>query len=235
MAMTSHPQVQIRVLGDRNLEYLSHRELEAALALFPSGTSGAWTASDAPGASDLRGVDGLWVAPGSPYRNDDAVLAALRSAREGGVPTLTTCGGFQYAVLELARNVAGIPGALHAETSPGGDELVVAPLACSLAGQVRRIRPVAGTRFAGIVGTDPFDGTHFCSFGANPRYVPRLREAGLIEAAHADDAGLEAFELRGHPFFFGTLFQPQVGASKGGPLHAIIRAFLAAAAATASH
>jgi CTP synthase (UTP-ammonia lyase) len=221
---------RIRVLGDRNLAYPSHRELDAALALFPSGIAAAWTASDAPGAADLRGVDGLWFAPGSPYRNDDAVLAALRAAREGGVPVLATCGGFQYALLELARNAAGIAGAQHAEVSPEGAQLVVAPLSCSLFGQVRRIRPVPGTRFASIVGEVRFDGTHYCSFGANAGYLPRLREVGLIEAAHADDAWLEAFELRGHPFFFGTLFQPQIGASRGGPLHPLIRAFLKAAA-----
>lgn len=221
---------RIRVLGDRNPAYLSHREIDAALALFPSGIAAAWTASDAPGASDLREVDGLWFAPGSPYRDDGAVLAALRAAREGGVPALATCGGFQYAVLELARNAAGIAGAQHAEVSPEGGELVVAPLSCSLFGQVRRVRPVPGTRFASIVGEAPFDGTHFCSFGANAAYLKQLREVGLVEAAHADDAGLEAFELRGHPFFFATLFQPQIGASRGGPLHPLIRAFLRAAA-----
>lgn len=220
---------RIRVLGDRNLDYLSHRELDAALALFPSGVSAAWTASDAPGAADLSGVNGLWVAPGSPYRNDDAVLAALKAARESKIPLLATCGGFQYAVLELARSLAGLPNAGHAEVAPHGEDLVVAPLSCSLFGQVRRVQPVLGTRFAEIVGSGAFDGTHFCSFGANARYVPRLREVGLVESAHAPDAGLEAFELRGHPFYFATLFQPQVGASKGGPLHPLIGAFLEAA------
>ena len=220
---------RVRVLGDRNLDYLSHRELDAALALFPDGVSAGWVASDARGAADLREVDGLWVAPGSPYRNDDAVLAALRAARESRVPLLATCGGFQYAVLELARNVAGLASAGHAEVAPSAEDLVVAPLACSLFGQVRRVQPVAGTRFAEIVGTDPFDGTHYCSFGASARYVPRLREAGLVESAHAPDAGLEAFELRGHPFYFATLFQPQAGASQSGVLHPLIRAFVDAA------
>lgn len=219
----------IRVLGDRNLDYVSHRELDAALSLFPGGVSAGWVASDAPGAADLRGVDGLWVAPGSPYRDDDAVLEALRAAREGGVPVLATCGGFQAAVVELSRNVGGIAGAAHAETAPAAADLVVIKTACSLFGQVRRVQPVAGTRFAAIVGDGAFDGMHFCSFGANARYLPRLREAGLIESAHAPDAGLEAFELRGHPFYFATLFQPQVGASKSRTLHPLIRAFIESA------
>ncbi len=81
---------RIRVLGDRNPSHPSHRELDAALSLFPAGVSASWMASDAAGASDLREVDGLWVAPGSPYRDDDAVYDALRIAREQRKPTLVT-------------------------------------------------------------------------------------------------------------------------------------------------
>ena len=47
--------------------------------------------------------------------------------------------------------------------------------------------------------------------------------------AHAPDAGVEGIELPGHPFLVATLFQPQVGASRGGPLHPLIAALLQAA------
>lgn len=226
--MPAH-SVSIRVLGDRNEAYLSHRELDAALRLFPAGVTGRWVASDAPGAADLGGVDGLWVAPGSPYRNDDAVLSALRAARETGLPLLATCGGFQYAAIELARNVAGLAQAQHAEVAPDAAERVIAPLACSLFGQVRTVTPVPGTKLAAIVGTAPFAGTHFCSFGLDASYLPRLRKAGLVESAHAPDAGLEAFELPDHPFYVASLFQPQVGSLGGAPLHPLVAAFVDAA------
>jgi CTP synthase (UTP-ammonia lyase) len=219
----------IRVLGDRNLDYVTHRELDAALALLPPGCEARWIASDDPRAPLLDGADGVWVAPGSPYRNDEAVLAALKAAREGGVPLLATCGGFQYAALELARNAATIPGAQHAEVAPEAGELVIAPLACSLVQKTTVVRTVAGTRLAAIAGTQPFDGFHWCGYSIAPRYLPRLRAAGLVESAHSDEAGLEGFELKGHPFYLATLFQPQVGTSQSRTLHPLIRAFAEAA------
>lgn len=221
--------VRLRVVGDHNPAYPSHRELDAALGLLPAGTTGAWLGTDDPGVRDLTGVDGLWIAPGSPYRDDEAVLAVIGAARTGGVPLLATCGGFQYAALEYARHVAGIPTAVHAEVEPGAPDAVIAPLACSLVGQVRTVRAVPGTRLAAIVGTAPFPGTHFCSFGLAPAFLARLEAAGLVIDAHAPDAGVEGFELPGHPFFQATLFQPQVGASRGGPLHPLLLAFVEAA------
>jgi CTP synthase (UTP-ammonia lyase) len=50
-----------------------------------------------------------------------------------------------------------------------------------------------------------------------------------VVSAHAEDAGVEAIELPSHPFFIATLFQPQVGAANGGPLHPLIGALWAAA------
>ena len=57
--------------------------------------------------SRLSGFDGLWCVPASPYRSMDGALLAIRHAREGAVPFLGTCGGFQHAVVEYARNVLG--------------------------------------------------------------------------------------------------------------------------------
>ena len=53
---------------------------------------------------------------------------------------------------------------------------------------------------AAICGAAPFTGFHFCGFGLAPGVEERLEAAGLVIAAHADDAGVEAFELPGHPF-----------------------------------
>jgi CTP synthase (UTP-ammonia lyase) len=220
--------VDIAVLGDRNTDFVTHRELDAALDRVPEWASTRWIPTAAPDARTLESVDGLWVAPGSPYRDDDAVFAAIRRAREHGLPLLATCSGFQYALVEFARGVAGLDAA-HAEIDPGAEAPVVAPLACSLVGERRTVSCVPGTRLAAICGTEPFSGFHWCGYGLADGYEEKLVAAGLVVSAHAEDAGVEGFELPGHPFFIGTLFQPQVGSSEGRPLHPLIGAFLDAA------
>jgi CTP synthase (UTP-ammonia lyase) len=215
---------RLAVLGDHDPAYETHRAIDYTLTLMPPGVEAGWAATDDPAALD--GADALWIAPGSPYRDDDAVFAAIRSAREGGVPILGTCGGCQYMLLEFARNVAGINEASHQEIDPDGDEPVIAALACSLVGQRREIRPVAGTRLAELTGDAPFSGFHFCNFGLNDAYRDRLVAAGLVIGAYADDAGVEAMELPGHPFYLATLFQPQMESLETGVLHPILTALV---------
>jgi CTP synthase (UTP-ammonia lyase) len=222
--------VRIAVLGDRNLDYASHRELDAALGLFPDWADAAWVATDGDVDAALDGVDGVWVVPGTPYRDDDAVYAAIGRARGSGLALLGTCGGFQYAVVELARSLAGLD-ARHAETEPDAEALVVAPLACSLVGEQRTVTCVPGTRLAAICGTEPFAGFHWCSYGLAPAFEEALAAVGVVVSARAPDAGVEGIELPSHPFFLATLFQPQVGALAGAPLHPLIGAFLEAARA----
>ena len=53
-----------------------------------------------------------------------------------------------------------------------------------------------------------------------------MTAAGVVVCARAPDAGVEGIELASHPFFLATLFQPQVGALAGAPLHPLIGAFL---------
>jgi CTP synthase (UTP-ammonia lyase) len=220
--------IRIAVVGDRNLDYVTHRELDAALALFPDWVRGEWVATDSDVAAAVERADGVWLAPGTPYRDDDAVYAAIRRLRESGKPLLGTCGGFQYIVVELARSLAGID-AHHAETDPEADAQVAAPLSCSLIGEERTVTCVPGTRLAELCGTEPFAGFHWCSYGLADEFVDALTAAGVVISAHAPDAGVEGVELPGHPFLVATLFQPQVGALAGRPLHPLIAAFLEAA------
>jgi CTP synthase (UTP-ammonia lyase) len=222
--------VRIVALGDRNPEYLTHRELDAAFALMPAEIDCGWVATDEARKSDLDAADGVWLLPGTPYRNDDAAFATIRKCLWAGVPFLGTCGGFQYACIELVRSLAGVAGATHAESDPDSAELVVVPLACKLYGETRLVTPVAGTRLASICGTEPFEGFHFCGFGLAPGFAPVLETAGVVISASAPDAGVEAIELPEHPFFLATAFQPQVGVSTSGRLHPLIGAFLEAAA-----
>jgi CTP synthase (UTP-ammonia lyase) len=219
--------VSIAVLGDRNPEFLTHRELDAALELMPADIDARWLPS--PDAAEAGEADGLWVVPGTPYRDDDAVLEAIRRARTSGMPILGTCGGFQYMLVEFARNVAGLGDAAHAETDPDAADPVVARLACSLVGEERRVTAVPGTRVAELCGAEPFTGFHWCNYGLAAAHEAALQAAGLVVAARAPDAGVEAVELPGHPFYLATLFQPQVGSAASGRVHPLIEALVSAA------
>lgn len=220
--------MRILALGDRNPAYLTHRELDAAFSLMPDGVECSWTATDSSQARALESVDGVWLLPGTPYRDDAAAYAAIDHCRRTGLPFLGTCGGFQYACVALARTLAGIKGAAHAETDPDAEELVISPLRCTLYGEQRDVEPAPGTRLAQICGEAPFVGFHWCGYGLDPSVEARLQRAGVVLSARAQDAGVEAIELPDHPFFLATAFQPQVGASESRALHPLIRAFLTA-------
>jgi CTP synthase (UTP-ammonia lyase) len=170
----------------------------------------------------------VWAVPGTPYADEDAVHEVLRHRRIEGLPTLGTCGGFQHMVLEFARNHVGVREAAHGETEPDAEQVVVSALACSLVGEVRPVTAVPGTRMAEICGLEPFDGFHFCNYGVNLRYRDLLVEAGLFFSAFAPDAGVEAVELDDHPFYLGTLFQPQMASFDGGSVHPLLLAFVEA-------
>jgi CTP synthase (UTP-ammonia lyase) len=225
--MAAMDEIRLAVVGDHNPEYETHRAIDHTLTLMPPGVEAAWHGTDLPLAVDA--VDALWVAPGSPYRDDDAVYRTIEAARRAGKPILGTCGGCQYMLVEFARNAAGLDDAAHGEVDPDATEPLVASLACSLVGQRREIRPVAGTRLAALTGDAPFSGFHYCSYGLNDRYREALVAAGLVIGAYADDAGVEAVELPGHPFYMATLFQPQMESLTTGVLHPILGALIAAA------
>jgi CTP synthase (UTP-ammonia lyase) len=224
----------IVALGDRDPRFVTHREIDAALELFPADTGARWVSTDSPEATQLENAAGVWLLPGTPYAHDAAAFAAIAHCLDRGVPFLGTCGGFQYACVHLARTRAGITGAGHAELTPEGEELVIEPLACTLYGETRLVYPVAGTRLAEICGTEPFEGFHWCGYGLADRHVETLRRSGVVFSAAAEDAGVEAIELPDHPFFMATAFQPQVGVGESGTLPPLLEAFLDAAALTPS-
>jgi len=222
--------VSIALIGDRR-DHRSHRELDAVRGMLGEGVSADWVATDGERVRDLGQFDGIWLVPGSPYADDDAAVAVVSWAREHDVPFLGTCGGLQYAVVEYFRNVLGVEGASHAEADGVDVSNVVHPLACSLQGEGRLVRPVAGTRFSRLVGDEPFVGMHFCSYGPGPEELERLVEAGMVVEAVAEDAGVEVLELPTNRFFMLTLFQPHIGALEGRPLHPLLGEFVRCARA----
>src|SRR5881394_3862100 len=76
-------------------------------------------------AAELGRFDGLWCVPNCPYVSMDAALRAIQFARENDVPFLGTCGGFQHAIIEYARNVMGIADADHAECHPEASNAII--------------------------------------------------------------------------------------------------------------
>lgn len=105
-------------LGDRNPTYLTHREIDAALRLMPDDVECEWIATDSGQARDLGEFHGVWLLPGTPYRDDRSAYRAIRHCVEARTPFLGTCGGFRYACVELSR-MAGVIGAAHAESETG--------------------------------------------------------------------------------------------------------------------
>ena len=229
------PTATIALVGDRSPSVRAHaripRIVEALRRRDDLVLDPYWIASE--GAHDgLDGFDAVWVVPGSPYASAEGAIQAARTAREHGIPFLGTCGGFQHAVLMLARDLAGIEDAGHAEYGEDAKELVVVALECSLVGHEGGIAYAPGTLMQRIMGVERSVERYHCSYGLDPRHVDVLTAHGVRFTAHDDDGAARALELDGHPFFLGTLFQPEL-AGDGTRAHPVIRAFAHAAARVA--
>jgi CTP synthase (UTP-ammonia lyase) len=225
----------IALVGDYSPEVTAHRAIPRALelAVRDTGTKATWTwvqtrdIRDA--ARDLAGFAAVWVVPASPYENTDGALAAIGWARETRRPLLGTCGGFQHTLIEFARNVAGLAGADHAETNPDGATLVVTRLRCSLVEKSGDVHFTPGSRLHRIYGRSAADERYRCNYGLNPAHRATLEKAGLRFTAHDENGEARAAELPAevHPFFIGTLFQPERAALRD-ETPPLVRAFVAA-------
>jgi CTP synthase (UTP-ammonia lyase) len=213
--------LRIGLVGDHDDAITAHRAIPWALSL-AAGVAGVevqstWLHTDTVlDARALDGFDAVWCVPGSPYASMDGALRAIRFAREQRVPFLGTCGGFQHAVIEYARHVLGWADADHAETAPDAARAVIHPLACELVEATEVLTPVAGSRVAQAYGDQRFMEGYRCRFGLNPGFVEALTAGPLRAAVHGPQGDVRAVELDGHPFFIGTLFQPERKALEGG-------------------
>ena len=231
-------RLRIGLVGERNEAVVAHRAIPLALARAAESRGvdiePAWLATDALAEPfDARAFAGLWCVPGSPYRSMDGALRAIRSARGQGVPFLGTCGGFQHALIEYARDVLGWADAEHAETAPGAARAVIAPLACALVEQRGSVHFAPGSRIARAYGTDAADEGYHCRYGVNPAFAAALLRGPLRATAHDAAGEVRAVELDGHPFFVATLFQPERAALEG-RLPPLVGAFVDACAPEAT-
>lgn len=204
----------IGLIGDYDESVTAHQAIPKALDLAASTQDRPlefeWLPTDTiDSTARLSSFDGLWCVPASPYRDMDGALRAIQYAREEQVPFLGTCGGFQHAVLEFARNVLGWTDAEHAETSPEADRHVIAPLECSLVEKTDAVEFVDGSRLHRAYGVSGSTEGYHCSFGMNPEFQAQLADGPLHIAARDSDGAVRGLELDDHPFYVLTLFQPE--------------------------
>jgi CTP synthase (UTP-ammonia lyase) len=223
------------VVGDFDPEFPPHLATSSALehsaAALGVSVDIRWHATDSLVDADLGqvlGDDALWCAPGSPYKSLDGALRAVRFAREGDVPLLGTCGGFQHVVLEYARNVLGFADAQHAEYDPYASELFITELSCSLAGQEMTVELSGGSRAAQLYGRTQTRERYYCNFGLNPEHRRLLHDGGLRVVGVDGDGEARVLELPDRRFFIATLFVPQLSSSPESP-HPLVTAYLQAA------
>jgi len=233
----THPMARIALVGDRSDNVRAHARIPAlvdallrrdGIALDPY-----WIATPDAAACDLGRFDAIWLVPGSPYDSADGAIAAARTARERRIPFLGTCGGFQHALLEFARNVCGLSGVENAEVTPAAAEHLIVALECSLKGHEEAVMIVPGTLAAKISGPGRRTERYHCDYGLDPAYLERLTAGGLSFSGFDDSGQVRIVELPGHPFFVGTLFQPELHGDGTQP-HPIIVALAAAATAHAT-
>ncbi|MFO8002973.1 CTP synthase, partial [Thioalkalivibrio sp.] len=208
----THAGVQV---GTRvRIRYLDSEKLEGA---------------DDDAARELEGLDAILVPGGFGERGVEGKIAAVRYARGHNVPYLGICLGMQVAVIEFARDVAGLEGAHSTEFVPDTPHPVIALITewqdqegrierrdadSDLGGTMRlgaqNARLTSGSRIAEAYGSEKVEERHRHRFEFNNAYRERLEAAGLRISGVSESGELvEAVELAEHPWFVGCQFHPE--------------------------
>ncbi|MBX3646084.1 MAG: CTP synthase [Rhodocyclaceae bacterium] len=207
------------------------------------------------GTSALAGMDAILVPGGFGKRGVEGKIAAIRHARENKVPYLGICLGMQLAVIEFARDVAGLAGAHSTEFDAETPHPVIALITEWLdrEGRVEQRgadADMGGTMRLGgqtcalaadslarkVYGADRIVERHRHRYEVNNVYLDKLQQAGLKVSGKSEDGRLcEMVELpsegvNAHPWFIGCQFHPEFTSTPraGHPLfNAFVRAALA--------
>ena len=226
-----HSEIRIALVGDFNQQQKAHQAIPRALsAVSEVHVEGVWVPTESVGKGELLAdFDGIWCVPGMPYRSAEGALAAIRHARVSRTPFLGTSAGFQYALIEYARNALGFSDADHQKSHPNTTMPLMSPLGCALVGVKARVRFTAGSILRKAYRTPESVELYHCSFGLNPRYRRLIESGPLCVTAVDDQDQVRAVELDGHPFFVATLFLPEMAsAAEGSPANPLVTAFAAA-------
>jgi len=194
------------------------------------------------GVEVLEGVDGLLVPGGFGERGLEGKIAAIRWARENDVPFFGICLGLQCAVIEFARNVAGLAEAHTLEHTPHTPHPVIHLMESQeqvydKGGTMRlgayECRVVEDTLAHRLYGERVVSERHRHRFEFNNDYRDLLSDAGLLPTGiHPELDLVEIVEIPSHRFFIGVQFHPEFKSSPLRP-HPIFRGFVAAALAHA--
>ena len=239
--------VRIGILGDFNPEFRSHHAtndaLQHAARKLDSPIESAWIPTplllESDAGAHLDSFDGLWASAGSPYQSFDGMLRGIEFARVHDRPFLGTCGGFQYTLIECARNVLGIADATTAEEDPNAKNIVIYPVSCAvpyrvsdgpkLSGIEAQIHLRPGSHLASYYGKETIEEEYFCNYEVNPDFEWTAMEAGFPVVARGPQGECRAIESPAHQFFIATLFQPQLTSREDNP-HPLVMAFVQAVA-----
>jgi CTP synthase len=202
-----------------------------------------WVASDDLETADLDAtlghLDGILVPGGFGVRGIEGKIRAVRYARENNIPFFGICLGLQCAVIEFARNVAGLEGANSAEFESNAEHKVVDVLPgqdlASLGGTMRlgaypcKLTP--GSKAAEAYASELIYERHRHRYEVNPRMRRRLEDAGLVCSGESPNGTLvEIIELPDHPWFVAGQFHPEFKSRPDRP-HPLFRDFVGAALA----
>src|ERR1051326_2200045 len=152
--------LRVGLIGNYNAAVAAHQAIPRALELAAAALRNCrvepcWLPTETLESDHhgrLSGFSGLWCVPASPYVSMEGALGAICFARTERVPFLGTCGGFQHALIEYARNVLGLAQAEHAETIPDAAMPLISRLSCSLVEQHGQIFLREGSRIRQIYG-----------------------------------------------------------------------------------
>ena len=194
----------------------------------------------------LEGVNGILVPGGFGQRGAEGKIMAANFARTRNVPYFGICFGMQMAVIEAARNMAGIEKAGSTEFGPT-EEPLVGLMTEWMKGNAREERAENGdfggtlrlgaydavlgarTRIAAIYGSRTISERHRHRYEVNMGYAGRLEASGLVISGKSPDGLLpETIELPDHPWFIGVQYHPELKSRPFEP-HPLFVSFVGAA------
>lgn len=178
-------------------------------------------------AEKLDGLDGLLVAPGFGHRGIEGKIAAVKYARENGLPFFGICLGMQMAVIEFGRNVLELDDAHSTEMNPHTSHPVI-----DMMEEQKKITEMGGTMRLGsypceiregslaseIYGATSINERHRHRYEFNNDYLDQYENSGMIPSGLNPETGLvEIIELPDHPFFIGVQYHPELKSTVENP------------------
>jgi len=192
------------------------------------------------GTRSLEHADAILVPGGFGDRGFEGKVLAAKYARENKVPYLGICYGLHAAIVDIARNVAGLENANTTENNPKTPHPVIGLIMewmnedgdvetrdadSDLGGTMRmgeqECRLAENSTTSQIYGQDSINERHRHRYEVNDHYVSALEEAGMLVAGRSmDDSLVEVIEVKDHPWFVATQFHPEFTSTprRGHPL-----------------